>query len=238
MPPKHARSPQATPGPVAVADPPPARRLSPEQRRAQILEVVADLFRQQDYGDITVASVADAAGITQGLVYHYFDTRTGLLAAAVEAHCDSLLLACLPDVDQPIPLQFEQGLRSYIDYVEAHRVAYLNLFRGPAAHEPEFNAIIERTRLAIIEHVVMVLQVADAPIPVTRLSLRGYIGFVEAAILHWLEDDSAPRAALERIIFSVIIAALSAGLGNEAQPPLSTSELVEFERAYRAHFAL
>lgn len=212
--------------------------MSPEERRAQILGVVGDLFERRPYPEIGVADVADAAGITEGLVYHYFESRTGLFAAAVQAACADLLQACLPDVTLSVPAQFEQGVVGYLDYVQAHRVSYLNLFRGPAAQEPAYQALIEQTRAAIVEHIITVLGVSERPVPVTRLSLRGYLGFVESAVLHWLGREDVPRATLERLIYTMIITALSAGLQAEADRPLTSQQLLRFEQAYRAHFGL
>ncbi|MEY4581447.1 MAG: hypothetical protein RL701_6150 [Pseudomonadota bacterium] len=222
---------QATPGPIG-------KRLNPEDRRAQILEVVADLFGQHPYPEISVGDVARAAGVTEGLIYHYFDTRTRLFAAAVEVSCAQLLKACIPDMTQSIPAQFERGVQGYIDYVEAHRMAYLNLFRGPAAHEVEFQSVVDRTRIALIEHIIFALGLADRPVPVTRLSLRGYVAYSEALILTWLEQNDTARDTLERLIYTMILTALSSGLALEAEQPLTAKQLQRFAQDYRAHFGL
>lgn len=222
----------------ADASPQGGRRLSPEQRRAQILEVAAALFAERAYADITIGEIADAAGITEGLVYHYFESRTGVLAAALHAACVALLEACIPDGDLPVPARFEQGIHGYLDYVEAHRVSYINLFSGPAAQEPRFLEIIEQARGGIIEHVVLQLGLAEQDAPVTRLSMRGYLGYVEAVVLRWLQDPGVPRATVERLIFSVMLTTLSSGIRGEHRPPSTATELAAFEADFRAHFRM
>ncbi len=214
------------------------RRLPPEARRAQILQVAAALFVERPYDAIGIADVANGAGITQGLLYHYFESKERLFAAAVEASARELLRACLPDQSLPLPEQFELGVRGYLDFVEAHRVAYSNLFHGPAATEPELQRVADGTRQAIIEHVVGVMGLSEHEIPATRLSLRGYIGYAESAILQWVDTESVPRATLERLIFAVIITALRMGLQSDPDVPLRPDELAEFEHAYKRHFHL
>lgn len=216
----------------------PRRRLSPQQRRAQIVEAARTLFEQRPYPDISVEDVAALAGITDGLVYHYFDSRTGLFAAAIEAGCNELLAASIPDLSLPIPAQFEQGVRGYANYVEAHHVAYFNLFRGPAAQEPIYAAIIDRARGAIIEHTIAALGLADRPVPATRLAIRGYLGFAEATMLEWLAERPISRAALERMFFAQFLAALKSGLAAEARAPLGAKAFARLETEYRAHFRL
>jgi AcrR family transcriptional regulator len=214
------------------------KRLNPTQRRSQILAVAEELFARRPYPEINVLDVAEAAGITPGLVYHYFDSKEGLLEAALEASAGRLLLASLPDSTLSIPRQWELGLKGYLDHVLAHRTAYINLFRGPAAHEPGLQRIAERTRQTIIEHAMRVLGLNDRTTPATRLSLRGYLGYVESVILDWLEHESVPRATLERMIFKVVLAAVTAGFDADPNLTLTPRERAQFEAAYREHFHL
>jgi AcrR family transcriptional regulator len=215
-----------------------AKRLSPVERRAQLLRLVEELFTQRPYAQITILDVARAANVTQGLVYHYFESKEALFEAAVEASAAELLRACMSDRALPIPRQFELGLQGYLDHVEVHRIAYLNLFRGPAAVEPTFKAIADRTRQAIVDYIVDGMGLSNRHIPATRLSLRGYVGYVENAILEWLEHPGVPRSVLERMIFAVVITALRMGLASDKDVPLSPAQWLDFELAYKRHFGL
>lgn len=55
-------------------------RKSPAERAAEILAAATDLARTEGLAAVTVRSVADRAGITQGLVAHYFPSMQELLA--------------------------------------------------------------------------------------------------------------------------------------------------------------
>lgn len=58
-----------------------ARRLSPEERRREILEAGAAIALTEGLGRVTARSVAETIGVRAGLVTHYFPTVDQLLAA-------------------------------------------------------------------------------------------------------------------------------------------------------------
>lgn len=188
------------------------KRLSPEERRAQLIAIAEDLFQTRPYPEIGVVDVAKAAGITHGLIYHYFPSKEALFTAAFEARAAELLERCLADSSLPVAEQIELGVLGYLDYVEAHRVAYLNLFRGVVSGHEDFLRICDDTRRAIMTRFLSGLGIEHLALPATRLSLRGYLGYVESAVLDWLEAPRVARAELEHLIFAVIGTSLRTGL--------------------------
>lgn len=213
------------------------RRLSPEARRAQIIGVAEEIFSTHPYAEFGVPEVARALGITPGLVYHYFPSKEALLVAAVEQRARELLAFCAPDTSRPFLEQIQLGIKGYLDYVEAHSLAYRNLFRGPSANEPDVLRICESTRLAIIAHYMGGLGLGSEPMPALRLSLRAYFGFSETAILQWLESPLLPRQTIERMCRRLVLAAFRAGLENEPGSPFSAQQLALLEQAYLEHFS-
>jgi AcrR family transcriptional regulator len=51
------------------------QRLSPERRREQLLQIGARLFAEHPYEDVWIEEVAELAGVSRGLLYHYFPTK-------------------------------------------------------------------------------------------------------------------------------------------------------------------
>ena len=49
-------------------------RLSPEGRRNQLLDSARDLIQDQGFSGFTMEALATAAGVSNPLVYKYFDT--------------------------------------------------------------------------------------------------------------------------------------------------------------------
>lgn len=218
----------------------PRRRLSPDQRRKQLIGIVEDLFRSRPYEELGVPDVARQAGVTQGLVYHYFPTKEALFLAAFRDRADELLRRCLPALDAPLPVLVERAVGGYLDFVEERRVVYLNLFRGTTASEPVVHRLCEETRFRIVDHFMASLGVGPHELPAMRLSLRGYIGYAESVILEWIEraHGDTPRSTVEKLLYAAILGAIRGGLSCEATPPLGPEALDALEREYRAYFGI
>lgn len=85
------------------------RRLPGPERREQLLETAIDLARDEGVGQLTLARVAVAAGVTKPIAYQHFGTLLGLLQAMYAvvgdeyraAVVDGLSAAAKAGVDKP-----------------------------------------------------------------------------------------------------------------------------------------
>ena len=59
-------------------------RLAPEQRREQILDAANALFAERGYDEVSIEDIASSAGVTRGLVHHYFGGRKEVYIALLE----------------------------------------------------------------------------------------------------------------------------------------------------------
>ncbi|HTK48383.1 MAG TPA: TetR/AcrR family transcriptional regulator [Gemmatimonadaceae bacterium] len=62
---------------------PQAERRSDDRMQA-LLDAALDVFARDGYRTATIDHVAEAAGVTKGAVYHYFDTKEALLLRVIE----------------------------------------------------------------------------------------------------------------------------------------------------------
>jgi AcrR family transcriptional regulator len=56
-----------------------SRREQAERRREQLLDAALDVFATKGIAGASVKDIAAAAGVTQGLLYHYFEGKDALL---------------------------------------------------------------------------------------------------------------------------------------------------------------
>jgi TetR/AcrR family transcriptional regulator, fatty acid biosynthesis regulator len=70
------------PSPAVAA--PARRRLAPEERSAQILDVAARLLLEEGFTEVSMERLGRDAGISKALVYNYFPNRNDLLRALLE----------------------------------------------------------------------------------------------------------------------------------------------------------
>jgi AcrR family transcriptional regulator len=56
----------------------------PEARMQELLEAALRVFSQQGYRNARLDDVAEAAGVTKGAIYHYFENKEALLLGVIE----------------------------------------------------------------------------------------------------------------------------------------------------------
>ena len=66
-------------------------RLSPEERRKQLLTAAIDLFAEKGFGEAKHADIARRVGVSTPATFVYFPTREALLEAVIEEICDFYL---------------------------------------------------------------------------------------------------------------------------------------------------
>jgi AcrR family transcriptional regulator len=67
------------------------KRLTPENRRAVIVEAALSVFAEAGYDRASMRAVAKAAGITTPVLYDHFASKAALYAALVESEADALI---------------------------------------------------------------------------------------------------------------------------------------------------
>lgn len=175
------------------------RRLSTEERREQLLAVGARLFSESPYDEVWIEQVAEIAGVSRGLLYHYFPAKRDFFAAVVERESERMLrmTAAVPGV--PVREQLAAGLDTYLEYVEAHAHGYRAFHRADAAGDQAVRKVYQRA-LAVQEKQILAAMAVDpefGPVfegrPDVRLAVRGWLAFTTAVCLEWLRGSDLSR---------------------------------------------
>lgn len=176
-----------------AGDGPTHKRLAPDARRAQLVRLGLQQIRSRPFDQVLIDDVTEAAGISKGLLFHYFPSKRDFLAAVIRAAAAELLAATQVDPEQPQADRLRAGLRAYIAYIEQQPSSYIAIARGAGSDE-QLLEIFEDTRSTIVERITAQLD-AD-PSPVLRLATRGWVAMVEEATFKWLEDRPCGRDEL------------------------------------------
>jgi len=178
-----------------------------DARRAQLLALGLGIFSTRAYDEVSMEDVARAAGISKGLVYHYFPTKRRFYVAALREAARQLLDQTEPDPAAPPEERLRKGLSGYLAFVEKHARAYTTLMRGGVGVDKQVSSVIEKTRAAFVERFFSAPELSGLETPALRLALRGWIGFVETTSLDWLERKEIGREALlelwTRVLFVI-----------------------------------
>jgi len=190
-------------------------RLEVDERRAQLVTLGIDLFAARAYDEVSIDELARAAGVSKGLLYHYFPTKRDFYVATVnEASRQLLELTDTPADLGPVE-RLRGSLDAYLDYVDAHAAAYAALMRGGVGSDPEVARIIDETRATMCDRLLR--EMPDVtPTPLVRTAVRGWLGFCEATSLDWIEKRAVERVEVRDLMLGVLLATIPIALG---EPP-------------------
>jgi AcrR family transcriptional regulator len=159
-------------------------RLSPDERRAQLIALGVGALASGPLESLTIESLAAAAGVSRGLVIHYFDTKDGLHREVVRTACDAMLHATQPD-DELEPLdRLHDTLTRLVRFVRDHRLTFHSLVRGAASGDPEVRELVEETRAVQAGWLVRAfLELGTPDSERLRIALRSWVAFAEQTLV-------------------------------------------------------
>lgn len=187
-------------------------RLSPDARREQLLDLGVRMLATRTLEDLSIDALAEQAGISRGLLFHYFKNKQDFHRAVVQRAADNLLARTRPDVSLPPAERLALSLEHYVDYVLANRQSYISLVRGAAGGDPALLEIFDHTRAVLTSRVTDHLEVFGvADTPAVRLLARGWSALVEEAVLSWVADPLLSKQELLRVLATSLPAVLATG---------------------------
>jgi AcrR family transcriptional regulator len=193
-------------------------RLTVDERREQLVHLGVDIFSERPYDEVSIDGIAAAAGISKGLLYHYFPSKRDFYVAVVR-HGAAQLEAATVIAEAASPEDgFVAGLDRYLDYVEEHASGFAAVLGAGIGNDPTVRAIVDDVRRAMTDRILENLtRRVEPPVPSTpqvRVAVRGWVGFAEAASLDWLEHREVSREQLRDLLASTLVAAVTAAVSD------------------------
>jgi len=183
-------------------------RLPVDKRRQQLLDLGLELFDKQPYDSISIDAIASAAGISKGLLYHYFPGKRAFYVAVVQSAAEQLLAATEAASERTggTPLErLSAGIDAFLDFASAHADSFRFLMRGTMTGDEQVRPILDRVRS---DYASRLLEDGG-----NELGAEGLVAFAEAVSLRWLESPEMNRQEVRDLIVRVAVTAL---------PPLGT----------------
>ena len=187
-------------------------RLSPQARREQLLELGVQMLATRTLDELSVEELAEQAGISRGLLFHYFRNKQDFHRAVVQRAADELLEITAPDTTLDPLHRLARSLERYVDYVSKNHRAYLSLVRGAASGDDALREIFDQTRDVFTRRITDNLAVFGLTAgPTERLLARGWSAMVEEVVLAWVPDPQISKEELLSVLTQTLPAVLTAG---------------------------
>ena len=180
------------------------QRLTPAERRDQILDAANTLFAERGYEEVLVEDIARAAGVTRGLVHHYFGGRKDVYLALVERLGGLREEGLRPPLGRSARARVADTVSRWLDWTEANRTIYLGTIApGEDIADPEVRRVVaELVRRAVALVAAFHADIAEDS-PRLRYALERWTGLNRAATRRWLRGD-ATRNATQELLASTL----------------------------------
>ncbi len=126
------------------------QRLSPEERRAQIVAAAKALFVTEGIDHVSMRKIARRVGITQAAIYQHFENKEAILFVIIEDFFGELrtaLDAVLAEETGPLE-RLRRAMRAYIEYGLSRPEEYRLVFMTPMSGLVRAGVAVPRTEEA------------------------------------------------------------------------------------------
>lgn len=193
-------------------------RLSPDERRSQLLDLGVRLLATRSLGELSIDLLAEEAGISRGLLYHYFGNKHAFHEAVVRRAADDLIAQTAPPPDGEPLERLLASMTAYVDYVVANYEGYLSLVKGAAGGNETLRRIYDEARSALTDRVFTEDAVGEIieDTPLTRLVVRGWAAMSEELVLTWAQDPAGVTREQLHALLAGSLPALVESLSTDA----------------------
>ena len=187
--------------------------MTPDVRREQLLQLGVRLLSTRSLDALSIDVLAEEAGISRGLLYHYFGNKQEFHRAVVRTAADDLVRVTAPSTDGEPLERLARSLEAYVDYVVENFEGYSSLVRAAAGGDAVLREIYEEARSALTDRIFEAIdeqgRVLDELVledtPAARLMVRGWSALAEEVVLSWVRE---PAGVSKEELLAMLTAAL------------------------------
>ena len=173
-------------------------RLDPAERRDQILDAANALFAERAYDEVSIEDIASSAGVTRGLVHHYFGGRKDVYIALVERLGSVREEQLPPPVGRSARARVADDVSRWLDWTEQNRTIWLGTI---APGEDIVDPDVRRVVADLVRRAVALLAARHADIaqdsPRLRYALECWTALNRSATRRWLQGEATREATSE-----------------------------------------
>lgn len=132
------------------------RRLSPEDRRAELLALGAETFGKRPYDEVRIDEIAERAGVSRALMYHYFPDKRAFFAAVVRDEADRLYENTNMDEATGLTMyeEIRVGVLAYMAYYEQNPETAWAAYVGLGRSDPVLLGVEDDAKNRQMEHIM------------------------------------------------------------------------------------
>lgn len=178
-------------------------RLEHDERRALILGAARRLFCTRPYSEVSTGDLADAAGVTRGLLHHYFGSKRDLYLAVVRDVVRVPTLP-LPEGADELPAErvWDASVDGWMALIEANKDLWLAVVgAGGAGRDAEVEEILDEAQELVAGRAMQARGIDPDTAPdELRAVVRCYGAVAQELTREWLLRERLTRAQARELL--------------------------------------
>ena len=167
-----------------------SERWTSDDRRKQLIRIGLMMLRDKPIHELSIDAVAGQAGISRGLLFHYF-------VAVISAAGRRLLRVTKPDEKLPPDQQLREMLTQFVAFITRRRTAYISFVRGAAGGDDFAVEVYDETRAGLTKRILTYVgtpEVADEPASREYMRVHAWLAYTEDLAIEWsgLPEEDRP----------------------------------------------
>lgn len=183
------------------------QRLEPDARREQILAAALELFGERPYAAVSTAELARAAGVTRGLLHHYFGTKRALYVEVVRQMLIVPRMSLPEGVADTLEDRVDACVDWLLDLVARHGRTFVAVSGAEGVgDDPEIERLLAEADDKAGQRMLTLIGLDPGTVasPRVRAIGRAYAAFAKGAIREWVREGSLTRADVHSVLASAL----------------------------------
>jgi AcrR family transcriptional regulator len=199
-------------------------RLPPDERREQLVRMGVQLLGGRAYQPMSIGDLARAAGISKGLLYHYFPTKSEFVVAVLREARHELERRMVPDPALPPAERLDASIAAFLSYVDERAAGYLAVVRARGGDDEAIRAeLLEGRRRRVSGLVDFASALSGTPraeleSPALDAALEGWLSCCEGVVVRWLAERDLTREDVLHLLRQALLGALESVAGVDDRP--------------------
>ena len=175
-------------------------RLTADDRKKQLVKIGLMMLRTKPIHELSIDDIAAQAGISRGLLFHYFPSKRDYYVAVISAAGRRLLRVTKPADTLSPEQKLREMLTQFVAFIERRRTAYISFVRGAAGGDNIAVEVYDETRAGLTKRVLTYIgaqDVVDEPSSPEYLRIHAWLSYTEDLAIEWsgLPEEERPYSA-------------------------------------------
>ncbi|MEH6584802.1 MAG: TetR/AcrR family transcriptional regulator, partial [Halioglobus sp.] len=185
-------------------------RLSPHARRMQLLDCASEIIQEQGLSNLTMEFLAKRAGVSNPLIYKYFDTRLEILQELLQREFERYSKDFMVGIGEAVTYEEIVTFVVTLNFEDARKGNILSILRN----QPDIKTAIEKEEASTVKQVgVYLVKKMAETYPLTRRQAEQLVLMSSGASQAAAASKYNTKGAAEKKMIGTTVGYILGGIG-------------------------